>query len=72
MYFYVFLFRERGPWYSPVIKIMRKGNSIVSGDVTTNCEVNCTIGAGSNLTIKERMAILDDMKFVVGNESDSD
>ena len=69
---YVFLFGERGPRYSPVVRIVHIGNSVVSGEVETNHEKISATGADANLTLKERMAILDGMELVVGNESDSE
>ena len=48
------------------------GNSIVSSEGSANPSEICAPCAGSEMTLKEKMAELDSMELVQGNGSDSE
>jgi hypothetical protein len=51
------------------VEYLREGNSIVTGKKSGNEAADCAPCANSELTLKERMAKLDDMELIDGNES---
>ena len=67
---YVFLFRAPDSQYSPVVEILRKGNSVVTSERSTDLVGDCAPCADSELTLKEQIAKLDDMELVDGDDSD--
>jgi len=68
---YVCLFCERERQYSPIVRFLRERNLVVTSERPTKKARLGAPCADSELSLKEKMARLDDMELVYENQNQS-